>query len=174
MEAVNPEFARLFLLSRAVEKFIKEEIIQKECQSALAIVEDYAYGDSTISIEEFRKMDKMSLEVAEAYGVILSILASYSVPTIKVTPSQMKYFVTGDGHCQKTDIIKKMYKIYDVVMNDDHQYDALALAHIGRYFVLFCQNQNIIPEGTYEYNVIVRLAYDQKYTMVSKELGLNL
>lgn len=179
----NPTSCRLDLLKEAVTAFMCAHLdvrlrdndsqynIEEDC---LAIVEDYAYGDQKITLEEFRKMDKMSLEVGETAGVIYQTIFNFGIPMIKVAPSQMKYFVTGNGRCEKTQIIKAMYEIYKVSMEDDHQYDALALCHIGRYFTLFCKNQEAIPEGTYEYNVVTRLAYDQKYVAVSKMFGLNL
>jgi hypothetical protein len=171
----NPHSCRLNELKHGMTYFIRSHV-DTGCdgEECIAIVEDYAYGDQKISLEEFRKMDKMTLELGEVHGVVYQSLYDMSIPMIKVAPSQMKYFVTGNGRCEKTAVIKAMYEQYKVSMEDDHQYDALALCHIGRYFVLFCTNPSAIPEGTYEYNVVTRLAYDQKYVGISKMFGLKL
>ncbi len=150
------------------------DMLGHQGEKCIAIVEDYAYGDKKITVEEFRKMDKMSLELAEVYGVIKEALFAMEIPIVMISPSQLKYFVTGNGRCEKTAIIKEMFRIYKASLSDDHQYDALALCHIGRYFTLFCQNQKAIPEGSYEYNVVTKLAYDEKYSPIAKMFGLNL
>jgi Holliday junction resolvasome RuvABC endonuclease subunit len=172
MSPINPTSYRLFSLHKELKKWISAYTTQKG--HILAIVEDYAYGDQKMTLENFRTMDKMSLEVGEAHGVIYQTLFSYGIPMIKVAPSQMKYFITGNGRCEKTEIIKRMHAQYGVPMEDDHQYDALALVHIGRYFVLFCKDQKAIPVGSYEYNVITGLAYQEKYAPIAQMFGLNL
>ena len=164
---------RLKLLQNAVYEFIVKGI-ERTKDMPLAVIEEYTYGDMGLSYEEFRKADKDVLGVGETHGAIMAVLAGFRIPYIKVIPSQMKYFITGNGHCTKMEIIKAMAKEYQVAMDDDHQYDALALVHIGRYFLAFCKNPTVITEGSYEYNVIVNIAYNQRYVGVSKAFGLNL
>lgn len=170
----NPEMLRLAMLYNATLAFIKKNISDDEKQKSLAVVEDYAYGVTGMTNDELRKIDKKSLEVSEAHGVVYAAIAMMGLSTIKVEPTRMKLFITGNGRCEKTDIIKKMNEIYGVNMQDDHQYDSLGLVHIGRYFIVFCKNQGAIKEGSYEYNVCVDLAFNRKHLDVSRQLGLDI
>ena len=170
----NATSYRLALLHDSLIRFIERNIDTSCGEPALAVIEDYAYGNAKISLEEFRKMDKMTLEVGEVNGVVYMTIYQLGIPMIKISPTQLKYFVTGDGSCDKIDVIRSMHKRYRYPLEDDHQYDALALCHIGRYYCVFCKNPASIPEGSYEYNVMINLAFDMKYASVSKMLGLNL
>jgi len=170
----NATSHRLYFLQQNLKTFILGPGGFKKGDKALAVIEDYAYGDQRMTLEQFRKMDKMSLEVGEAHGIVYAALAEIGIPMIKVAPSQMKYFIAGDGQCEKTQIIKTMHKTYRVPLDDDHQYDALALCHMGRYYIIFCSSPGVIKEGTYEYNTMINIAFDMRHAAVSKIFGLKL
>jgi len=148
-------------------------------EGGLAVIEDYAYGDVNITLEQFRKMDKMALEVGESHGVCYAALATWRIPFIKVAPTQLKLFITGNGSCEKPEIMKVLQPMYedkiDCDLKDDHQYDALGLAHMGRYYVTFCKNSSVFTEGTYEYSVMVELAYKSEHRNITNWISkLNL
>jgi len=172
----NPSSGRLLFIYNEVGRILKKVLTIEDLKigQSLAIVEDYAYGKNKISIEEFRKMDKMSLEVGEAHGAVYIALRELNIPMIKVSPTQLKCFITGDGTSGKSEVIRFGSIIYHEMLDDDHQYDALALCHIGRYYIVYCKNQKSIEEGSYEYNAIVGIAYQPRFANVSKIFGLNL
>lgn len=78
----------------------------------------------------FSKNQKTALAVSEARGIILKTLAEFKIPTIELTPSEVKLAVTGNGNASKEAVAKMIgyfLKIQAKSMIDDVT-DALALA----------------------------------------------
>ena len=164
-EGVNPSAYRL---TKFREVFQEKIFIASTQHPSFAMIEDYAYGDQTISLDDFRKMDKMSLEVAEMHGVVYQSLAEIHVPYYKVPPSQLKCFVTGDGRCEKIDMIKSLQPKYNKCkLETHHEYDALGCVHLLRYLLAYLKKPDSLKDGTYEKMVCTQIAYDPKYSSIT-------
>jgi crossover junction endodeoxyribonuclease RuvC len=77
----------------------------------------------------FFQNQKTIIQVAQARGVILNLLAKYNIRLIEPTPLQVKQSVSGHGRADKKQMIKlmqKMYKITEPITPDDAA-DALAM-----------------------------------------------
>jgi Holliday junction resolvasome RuvABC endonuclease subunit len=165
----SPAVARLSILSSQIREILNNSITSVP----IAFIEDYAYGATGTTKEDLLTMDRDVLGVAESYGAIMSVIGSKNIPTVFVPPSQLKLFISGDGRCEKTEIIKIMSSTYDLTnvnANTDHAYDAIALCHLGRYFVAFCRKPGILEEGKYETSVITQLAYSNRFRDVTSYL----
>lgn len=78
----------------------------------------------------FSKNQKTAFAVAEARGIILKTLAEFKIPTIELTPSEVKLAVAGNGGASKEAVAKMVgyfLKIQTKSTIDDVT-DALALA----------------------------------------------
>jgi hypothetical protein len=176
---INPSAYRLARFRTAFQEdiykaqngFFHGETERAEC---FAMIEDYAYGDQQITLEDFRKMDKMSLEVAEMSGVVYEVMASRGIPYYKVAPSQLKCFVTGDGRCEKLDMVKALQPKYGCNLDTHHEYDALGCIHVLRYLFAYLKNPDALKDGTYEKNVCIQLAYDTKYASITGMISTAL
>lgn len=78
----------------------------------------------------FSKNQKTAFAVAEARGIILKTLAEFKIPTIELTPSEMKLAVTGNGGASKEAVAKMVGYFLKVRTKStiDDVTDALALA----------------------------------------------
>lgn len=90
------------------------------------------YSPDAASVEKifFFKNQKTVISVAQARGVILSVLAQNSVPVYEYTPMEIKLSVTGYGKASKDEVaemVKKMI-IYDYFPKLDDTADAIAMA----------------------------------------------
>lgn len=78
----------------------------------------------------FFKNKKTVIEVAQARGVILSVLARKGIPLVELTPSEIKMSVTGNGRASKQAVAKMVS--YFLNLNGkkliDDITDALAVA----------------------------------------------
>lgn len=98
------------------------------------------YSPDIASVEKifFFKNQKTVISVAQARGVILSVLAQHSVPVYEYTPMEIKLSVTGYGKSTKNevaDMVKRLI-VYDYFPKLDDTADAIAMAvcHIKRAY----------------------------------------
>ena len=85
----------------------------------------------------FFKNQKTVIPVAEARGVILTVLAKYNIPIYSYTPMEVKQVLTGYGRADKKDV-EQMVKIAlsaDTLPKLDDTVDAIAIA--------ICHSRNI-------------------------------
>ena len=164
---INPTAYRLTTFRERFQEDLFKAIVGHD---AFGMIEDYAYGDQQITLEDFRKMDKMSLEVAEMHGVVYEAMAEIGIHYYKVPPSQLKCFITGNGQCEKLDMIKALKSKYNKELETHHEYDALGCVHILRYLLAYLGNPESLHEGTYEKMVCTQIAYDGKYSGVSAKI----
>lgn len=78
----------------------------------------------------FAKNRKTAIGVAQARGVIVSVIAKKSMPIIEMSPPQIKLAVTGDGKATK-DAVAKMVRYFLNIPTEhliDDATDALAVA----------------------------------------------
>ena len=90
------------------------------------------YQPDCASVEElfFFKNQKTVIPVAEARGVILSVLEKLNIPTYSYTPMQVKQVLTGYGRADKKEV-EQMVKISletDKLPKLDDTVDAIAIA----------------------------------------------
>lgn len=88
-----------------------------------------------VAIEKvyFSVNEKTAIDVAQARGVILSVLASEKIPFVEVGPMELKSTVTGDGRADKRQVqemVMRTLRLEEIPTPDDAA-DALALAIYG-------------------------------------------
>lgn len=160
----NPSWYRLSELN----DFLRDEL--KDFRfSAVGLIEDYPYPGK-MNKEDFENMDRSPLQFAQTHGVIYSAMAAMQIPFIKVTPTQMKYFVTGYGHADKRQVIKHIFELYKEPLLDEHQFDALCLCHMGRYITVFAVDPSLFKEDGYEYMTINSLLMDNRHAGFKREV----
>lgn len=78
----------------------------------------------------FFKNQKTVIPVAEARGVILTVLEKFNIPTYSYTPMEVKQVLTGYGRAEKKEV-EQMVKIAlntDTLPKLDDTVDAIAIA----------------------------------------------
>jgi crossover junction endodeoxyribonuclease RuvC len=90
------------------------------------------YSPDCASVEElfFFKNQKTVIPVAEARGVILTVLEKFSIPTYSYTPMEVKQVLTGYGRAEKKEV-EQMVKITlssQELPKLDDTVDAIAIA----------------------------------------------
>ena len=94
------------------------------------IVEKYQPDCASVEQLFFFKNQKTIIPVAEARGVILTVLEKYNIPTYSYTPMEVKQVLTGYGRAEKKEV-EQMVKITlgDVELPKlDDTVDAIAIA----------------------------------------------
>ena len=102
------------------------------------IVEIYTPDCASIENLFFFKNQKTIIPVAEARGVILTVLEQYNIPTFGYTPMEVKQVLTGYGRASKKEV-EQMVKISlntDKIPTLDDTVDAIAIA--------ICHCRNIV------------------------------
>lgn len=90
------------------------------------------YQPDCASVEElfFFKNQKTIIPVAEARGVILTVLEKFNIPTYSYTPIQVKQVLTGYGRAEKKEV-EQMVRLTlqsDRLPKLDDTIDAIAIA----------------------------------------------
>ncbi len=90
------------------------------------------YQPDCASVEElfFFKNQKTVIPVAEARGVIITVLEKFNVPIYSYTPMEVKQVLTGYGRAEKKEV-EQMVKITlnsDNLPKLDDTFDAIAIA----------------------------------------------
>ena len=90
------------------------------------------YKPDCASVEElfFFKNQKTVIPVAEARGVIITVLEKFNIPTFSYTPMVVKQVLTGYGRAEKKEV-EQMVKIAlnsDKLPKLDDTVDAIAIA----------------------------------------------
>ena len=91
-----------------------------------------SYKPDCASVEQlfFFKNQKTVIPVAEARGVILTVLEKFGVPTFSYTPMEVKQVLTGYGRADKKEVeqmVKLTLGVNDLPKLDD-TVDAIAIA----------------------------------------------
>jgi len=97
------------------------------------------YKPDCASVEQlfFFKNQKTIIPVAEARGVILTVLEKYNIPTFSYTPMEVKQVLTGYGRADKKEV-EQMVRLTlqtDKLPKLDDTVDAIAIA--------ICHSRNI-------------------------------
>ncbi len=94
------------------------------------IVEKYRPDCASIEKLYFFKNQKTIIPVAEARGVILTVLQKYNIPIYEYTPIEVKQVLTGYGRATKKEV-ESMVKLSlntDTLPKLDDTVDAIAIA----------------------------------------------
>lgn len=94
------------------------------------IVEKYQPDCASVENLFFFKNQKTVIPVAEARGVILTVLEKFNIPTFSYTPMEVKQVLTGYGRADKKEV-EQMVKIAlnaDTLPKLDDTVDAIAIA----------------------------------------------
>ena len=75
-------------------------------------------------------MLKPTIPVAEARGVILTVLEKYGIPTYEYTPMEVKQVLTGYGRAEKKEVDRMVHLTLktDKLPKLDDTVDAIAIA----------------------------------------------
>ena len=101
------------------------------------IVETYKPDCASVEQLFFFKNQKTVIPVAEARGVILTVLEKFDIPAYSYTPMEVKQVLTGYGRAEKKDVeqmVKLTLKTNDIPKLDD-TVDAIeiAICHYRNY-----------------------------------------
>ena len=102
------------------------------------IVEKYQPDCASVEQLFFFKNQKTIIPVAEARGVILTVLEKYNIPTYSYTPMEVKQVLTGYGRAEKKEV-EQMVRIAlesQELPKLDDTVDAIAIA--------ICHSRSII------------------------------
>ena len=103
-----------------------------------SVVEACAPDCASVENLFFFKNQKTVIPVAEARGVILTVLEKYNIPVYSYTPMEVKQVLTGYGRADKKEV-ERMVKISlnrDELPKLDDTVDAIAIA--------ICHTRNIL------------------------------
>ena len=127
------------------QKLFKEKSYYNALKRLLEIFNDLSelvekYQPDCASVENlfFFKNQKTVIPVAEARGVILTVLEKYNIPTYNYTPMEVKQVLTGYGRAEKKEV-QQMVGIAlqtDKLPKLDDTVDAIAIA--------ICHSRSII------------------------------
>ena len=131
---INIENEQLELLTSGsiqTDKTLSDSKRLLEIYNDLTTVVD-KYKPDCASVEElfFFKNQKTVIPVAEARGVIITVLEKFNVPTYSYTPMEVKQVLTGYGRAEKKEV-EQMVKIAlntDKLPRLDDTVDAIAIA----------------------------------------------
>jgi len=101
------------------------------------IIEKYKPDCASVENLFFFKNQKTVIPVAEARGVILTVLEKYNIPSFSYTPMEVKQVLTGYGRAEKKEV-EQMVKLSlqtDTLPKLDDTVDAIAIA--------ICHSRNI-------------------------------
>ena len=101
------------------------------------IIEKYKPDCASVEQLFFFKNQKTVIPVAEARGVILTVLEKYNIPTYSYTPMEVKQVLTGYGRAEKKEVDRMVHialKVDELPKLDD-TVDAIAIA--------ICHSRNI-------------------------------
>ena len=102
------------------------EIYNDMCE----IVETYKPDCASVEKLFFFKNQKTGIPVAEARGVILTVLEKYGIPTYEYTPMEVKQVLTGYGRAEKKEVDRMVHLTLktDKLPKLDDTVDAIAIA----------------------------------------------
>ena len=94
------------------------------------IVEKYKPDCASVEQLFFFKNQKTVIPVAEARGVILTVLEKYNIPTYSYTPMEVKQVLTGYGRAEKKEVDRMVHLTLgvDELPKLDDTVDAIAIA----------------------------------------------
>lgn len=131
IEVENSEITLLTSGSIQTDKKLSDSKRLLEIYNDLTTIVE-KYQPDCASVEElfFFKNQKTVIPVAEARGVIITVLEKFNIPTYSYTPMEVKQVLTGYGRAEKKEV-EQMVKITlnsDNLPKLDDTVDAIAIA----------------------------------------------
>ena len=131
VETKNDKLALVTSGSIQTDKSLSDSKRLLEIYNDLAQVVE-KYRPDCASVEElfFFKNQKTVIPVAEARGVILTVLETFNIPVYNYTPMEVKQVLTGYGRAEKKEV-EQMVKLSlncEVLPKLDDTVDAIAIA----------------------------------------------
>jgi Holliday junction resolvasome RuvABC endonuclease subunit len=122
-------------------------------QMILNAVMGYAMHCHQVTIEgySFDSGTAWGTSLRELGGIIRYHLRKAGLTPLEVPPTQLKKFVTGDGHADKNIMIKECFKRWDVDFSDDNMADAFGLAKLG---VAMARPGGMVGLPKFQYDVV--------------------
>ena len=131
VETKNDKLALVTSGSIQTDKSLSDSKRLLEIYNDLAqIVEKYRPDCASVEELFFFKNQKTVIPVAEARGVILTVLEAFNIPVYNYTPMEVKQVLTGYGRAEKKEV-EQMVKLSlncEVLPKLDDTVDAIAIA----------------------------------------------
>ena len=130
-EDINNNFKLLASGSIQTDKKLEDSKRLLEIYKDLStIVEEYKPDCASVEQLFFFKNQKTVIPVAEARGVILTVLEKYEIPTYSYTPMEVKQVLTGYGRAEKKEVDRMVHIALntDTLPKLDDTVDAIAIA----------------------------------------------
>ena len=131
VEIINDKIELLTSGSIQTDKKLSDSKRLVEIYEDLSVIVE-KYQPDCASVEQlfFFKNQKTIIPVAEARGVILTVLEKYNIPTYSYTPMEVKQVLTGYGRAEKKEV-EQMVRLALLDINLpklDDTVDAIAIA----------------------------------------------
>lgn len=133
IEKKSPKEKEVLLYSECFTTSKKTEIYDRLTEVGLRIrtlIQEYQPHMLAMESLFITKNQKTAMHVSEARGIIAYEARLAKIPIFEYTPPQIKVAVTGDGHSDKSQIIKMVPLL--VIISEkkrlDDEYDAIAVA----------------------------------------------
>lgn len=131
IEVINDKIELLTSGSIQTDKNLSDSKRLVEIYDDLSVIVE-KYQPDCASVEQlfFFKNQKTIIPVAEARGVILTVLEKFKIPTYSYTPMEVKQVLTGYGRAEK----KEVEQMVKLTLNSsnlpklDDTVDAIAIA----------------------------------------------
>ena len=131
IEGENDKYKLLASGSIQTDKKLDDSARLLEIYNDLStIVEEYQPDCASVEQLFFFKNQKTVIPVAEARGVILTVLEKYKIPTYSYTPMEVKQVLTGYGRAEKKEVDRMVHMALGVekLPKLDDTVDAIAIA----------------------------------------------
>ncbi len=98
-----------------------------------ALIKEFHPHQAVLERLYFSKNVKTAMAVAEARGMLLTLLADERLPVLEVSPQEVKAGVTSRGNAQKSQVQRMVAQIFNLAAppTTDDAADALAIAYAG-------------------------------------------
>lgn len=99
-------------------------------QTLASIVMEFAPRAAGVETLYMAKNTKTAIDVAQARGMVLTLLASHNVPILDITPNQVKLALTGHGRAEKVQVGHMVERLLETPSGttQDDVLDAIAIA----------------------------------------------
>jgi len=131
----------------------------KISKEIMRVINMYGNEDVKVGIEGFSMMSR-GRGKGQLFGlgwVLRTKLKENNIPYIEIAPTMVKKFATGKGNCEKSLILKAVFKKWSFDVDDDNIADAYVIQKIADHYF-----NNIEPELSYEKEVMKKLRENGK------------
>ena len=105
---------------------IREEVFKSVFGADLVVIEDYSYASGN-----------QAHQIGELGGVLRVMFSENELRVLKVSPSQLKKFITGKGNAKKEEIAVSIFKRWGRDFKTNDEADAFVLVQIGIMYLLY-------------------------------------